>query len=436
MRVSHAVPRPSIQASPEMPNSIKPAANEQHDRIREQAAKVVASGALGRSKSYARLLEFLVECTLEGRAPKEHEIATSVFNRGPDFDPGQDSMVRVYAHHLRQKLDTYYGSAGRDEKVRIVVPKGEYRVALAPLESEQEAEVDSAAGATTTRRVAAWIAATAAIAAAALGFALGGWVASSGDAPTTAERAAASPIWAPLLADDTPTLIVVGDYYIFGELDEVGNVGRLIRNFDINSSKDLDDHIMFDPEADRYIDLNLTYLPRSTAFALRDLLRVLYTSEKPVRIASMSDLAAADLRDNHIVYVGYVSALDKLYGFVFEGSGLSVGETFDEIVVKETSKTYVSGGGLPSSSRNYRDYGLFAEFRGPGGNQMMIVAGTRDAGLMQTASALSQLRQLEKLEETVPESGPSNMPSFEVLYEVSGLDRTNLDAVIVYSGAR
>ncbi|MFO7287028.1 MAG: hypothetical protein C0P79_009255, partial [Gammaproteobacteria bacterium] len=65
--------------------SAKPEANAPQDRIRDEAAKILASGALGRSKSYARLLEFLVECTLEGRTPKEHEIATSVFNRGPDF---------------------------------------------------------------------------------------------------------------------------------------------------------------------------------------------------------------------------------------------------------------------------------------------------------------------------------------------------------------
>lgn len=414
--------------------SAKPEANAPQDRIRDEAAKILASGALGRSKSYARLLEFLVECTLEGRTPKEHEIATSVFNRGPDFDPGQDSMVRVYAHHLRQKLDNYYATAGRGSGSRIVVPKGEYRVALVPNESDEAA--DAAISEADTRRVGWRAAALVAALACVVGVALGWWLAERHNAPTADELVAASEIWAPILDDETPTLIVVGDYYIFGELDEVGNVTRLIRNFSINSRKDLDEYLMFDPDAGNYIDLDLTYLPRSTAFALRDILRVLYTSEKPVHIASMSDLDAEDLRDNHILYVGYISALDKLRNFVFDGSGLAVGETFDEVIVKETGKLYVSGGGLPSASRNYLDYGLFATFPGPAGNQMMIVAGTRDAGVMQTAYAVASLRHVRKLEEAAPETAAGEAPSFEVLYEVSGLDRTNLDATIVYVGER
>ncbi|HEX6995899.1 MAG TPA: hypothetical protein VF339_17335 [Gammaproteobacteria bacterium] len=418
-----------------MPESLQRVPNEQHDKIRDQAAKILASGALGRSRSYARLLEFLVDCTLEGRTPKEHEIATSVFNRGPDFDPGQDSMVRVYAHHLRQKLDNYYSTAGRGEAVRIVVPKGEYRVALATLEAEEAPDEPPASEPSRARR-APWAVAAIAAAAAAIGIGLGWWLAQDRSPPSPVEAVAASDIWSPILADDTPTLIVVGDYYIFGELDEVGNVDRLIRNFSINSSKDLDEYLMFDPNPGRYIDLDLTYLPRSTAFALRDLLRVLYTSDKPVAIASMSELDAADLRENHIIYVGYISALDKLYDFMFDDSGLTVGETFDEVIERKTGKLYVSGGGMPSASRNYRDYGLFATFPGPGGNQFMVVAGTRDAGLMQTAYALGSLRHVRALEEAAPERSGGDPLAFEVLYEVSGLDRTNLDAVIVYAAAR
>src|SRR5690606_4250421 len=191
---------------------------------------------------------------------------------------------------LRQKLENYYATAGNTETVRIVVPKGEYRVALAPIGPAETTDEDAPAGAPARRRVAAWAAAAIAAGAAALGAGLGWWLAQDRSPPSPVQAVAASEVWSPILADDTPTLIVVGDYYIFGELDEVGNVDRLIRNFSINSRKDLDEYLMFDPDAGNYIDLDLTYLPRSTAFALRDILRVLYTSEKPVHIASMSDL--------------------------------------------------------------------------------------------------------------------------------------------------
>src|SRR5688572_2176235 len=108
--------------------------------LREQAAAIVQSGALGRSRSYARLLEFLVECAGNGRTPKELEIAIEVFGRGADFDPSQDSMVRVYAHNLRQKLEHYYASAGRSEARQLVLARGEYRISLAELSEPADAD--------------------------------------------------------------------------------------------------------------------------------------------------------------------------------------------------------------------------------------------------------------------------------------------------------
>ena len=46
-----------------------------------------------------------------------------------------------------------------------------------------------------------------------------------------------SPIWASLLDDDMPVLVVVGDYYIFGELDAHGDVERLVRDFTVTRAR-------------------------------------------------------------------------------------------------------------------------------------------------------------------------------------------------------
>lgn len=415
-----------------------PDATEQRDAIRDQVEKIKASGALGRSRSYVRLLEFLAARTLEGRAPKEHEIATEVFRRGSDFDPSQDAMVRVYAHHLRQKLESYYTGAGKDEVQRISIPKGEYRLAVVEPDAEPGDEGESPAAPRRNRLP--WVAAAAVVLFAA-GLGLGFRLAPSPTAPpagppSAVETVAASLIWRPLLDDSIPTLVVVGDYYIFGELDEVGNLDRLVRDFSINSRGDLESYLMYGPDVtERYVDLDLTYLPRSAAFALRDVLRVLFTADKPVRIAAMSELDASDLRSHHIVYLGYISALDKLHDFVFDSSALTIGETYDELIDRETGKSYVSEAGMPADYRNYRDYGLLTTFPGPAGNQLLIVAGTRDAGLMQTAYAATDPQHVAEIERTAPAMPEgARSPSFELLYEVAGFGRTSLDAVIVHAG--
>ena len=68
-----------------------------------------------------------------------------VFGRGADFDPSQDSMVRVYAHNLRQKLEHYYATAGRNEPRQVVLARGEYRISLA--QSSEPVDADDAAAA-------------------------------------------------------------------------------------------------------------------------------------------------------------------------------------------------------------------------------------------------------------------------------------------------
>lgn len=426
----------------------------ENDVIREHVERIVRSGILGRSRSYAKLLTFLTNCALDGRVPKEHEIATEVFRRPADFDSSEDAVVRVYAHHLRRKLEGYYGGAGRHERQRIALPKGEYRLVILPAEGQTgagladwltpEVEMDSAAEPAVppldrSARRATKLAALFAVFA--LGITLGAVFALLGSAHSfadetrsPAELAAQAPIWRALLDDDVPILVVVGDYYIFGELDDSGNVDRMVRNFSINSPADLDRYLMEQPElAKRYIDLDLTYLPLGTAVALHDLLGVAYTSSKTVDIKSMSQLSAADLTSNHILYVGYISGLDKLLGFVFASSGLSIGETYDQLVDLSSGKVYTSGAGTSPQDRNYRDYGLLSTFEGPGGHQYLIVAGTRDAGLMETAHAASDPSHLEAVDAALPDPADAPEPSFEVLYEVAGFDRTNLDDVIVHA---
>src|SRR5262245_31119217 len=416
------------------------------DILREQAASIVRSGALGRSRSYARLLEFLVECAHSGRTPKELEIAMEVFGRGADFDPSQDSMVRVYAHNLRQKLEHYYATAGRNEPRQLLLARGEYRISLA--ESDEPAEPVEAVAPVAPPQPAAvpdpprsaftrWRLAAGGAVLLVLGIALGaGIMIESEPAAPAAAAVAKSPLWADMLDDDLPILVVVGDYYIYGELDEHGDVTRLVRDFNVGSSAELDELMKNDSTLmSRDMDLDLTYLPTGSAFALLDILRVLYTSSKSVRVVSMSEMNEADLKSSHVIYVGYISALDKLEDFVFASSTLTIGYTYDELRNMDTGELYTSEAGFPEVNHNYRDYAFISTFPGPGGNQIMIVSGTRDAGLMQAAHALADPMFVASMQQQRPDTGKNQPPSFEMLYEVTGYGRTNLDAMLVHTAA-
>lgn len=409
------------------------------DLLREEASHVLGRRALWRSRSYTRLLEYLVECSVEGRAPKEIEVAREVFDKPADFDPAQDSIVRVYAHNLRRKLERYYENEGSARPHRLGIARGEYRLVLtsAAGDDDESMNLGSAPPAAERRpfrtRLAAAVAACSALIGVAVGFAVRHAVDELPPSPYA--ELAASAIWSPFFDDDLPLLVAVGDYYIFGELDERGGVRQLVREFGINSTRDLDELLKSEPHLQaRYVDLDLTYLPRGAASALANVLHVLHESAKPVRVVAASELVAADLKSHHLIYLGYVSGLARLEEIAFASSALMVGVTYDELVDRRSGRTFASQAGTHAYRGRYTDYGMISTFPGPGGNQLLVAAGMRDEGLMQVAQALSTPALLRAIERALPDDSPSGPPAVEMLYEVTGLRRANLDATLVHTG--
>ncbi|UCH75033.1 MAG: tetratricopeptide repeat protein [Rhodospirillales bacterium] len=96
--------------------------------IRAALERVLVTSALKGLPRRAAFLRFVVEETLAGRAGllKGFNIAVAVFGRDQSFDPQSDPVVRLEARQLRNDLAHYYLDAGRDDPVRIDMPKGGY----------------------------------------------------------------------------------------------------------------------------------------------------------------------------------------------------------------------------------------------------------------------------------------------------------------------
>lgn len=396
--------------------------------LERQAALIRASGTLGKPGPVLRLFEFLLQRSLAGSAPKELEIAVAVFGKSASFDVSQDSLVRVYVHKLRRRLEDFY--ARQPNATRLVIRKGQYRLGV---ESTQQApepvilpEPAPVAAASVQRAWRPRVALACAVLLSALAGALATFMLlPKADAELRALRH--STIWAPLLADDLPITLVLGDYYMLGESDGAGQVQRLVREFFINSGGDLLHQLEVNPEhVQRYRDLNLTYLPTASAFALQDLVPVL-AAKQDVRVIMMSDLTGATLKNTHVVYVGYISGLGMLGDAVFAGSRLSPGGSFDELVDAATQATYVSSAVGNGDADRYTDYGYFSSFPGPNHNRIVIVAGTRDPGVTQTAEAVTRVASVAQIARQA-----GNATAFESLFEVHGVAKASLDAKLVF----
>jgi hypothetical protein len=407
----------------------------EEDALRSEVSRIQFSGVLGEAR-LRRMFDYLAEKSLAGHSPKEIAIAMDVFGKGSDFDVSQDALVRVYIHKLRKALDEYYASSGNGAGTELHIPRGEYRLRLSAKVADSTPDVPISA--ITQRERRHRVLRTAALLVAALlvgAFAMWLWAPSS-----DLERVRASPIWASLLKDDRPILIIVGDYYLIGETDDSMGVNRLIREYSVNSKNDLDHYVQEHPElADRYMDVGLRYLPISTAFALRDIMVVLAPQNRRISVSKMSDIEPSSLKSADIVYIGYLSGMGMLQDLIFAGSRFSVGDSYDEVFDKRTRVSYVSEIGSDimdppqptGKEKTYHDYGVFEKVRGPGGNTIIVISGTRDAGVTQTAEVFTSAQKLKDLEQKSDVKLP-----LEALLEVSAVNGVNLNGKLLAQSNR
>lgn len=98
------------------------------EAIRQQLERILASPQFASAPSIGKMLRFVVEHALDGTADrlKEYVLGVEVFGRGGDFDPRQDTIVRVQGRRLRDRLDDYYREQGVSDPVGIDLPKGHY----------------------------------------------------------------------------------------------------------------------------------------------------------------------------------------------------------------------------------------------------------------------------------------------------------------------
>ncbi len=92
------------------------------------ALRIAASKGLCKSNFLPNFLLYICEQHLIGNSQEitEQRIGTKIFHRASNYNPGEDNIVRSYARLLRKRLDEYFEQEGREEPVRLIVPRGGY----------------------------------------------------------------------------------------------------------------------------------------------------------------------------------------------------------------------------------------------------------------------------------------------------------------------
>ncbi len=120
-----------------------PLTNVSAAEIRRLVARASHSETFRRSPQLIRFLEYICDQALEGETAtlSEQQIGERVFKRSPNYNTGDDSIVRAHARLLRKKLDLYFSEEGKGEPILISVPRGSYVPQFFPKDSNSSLEI-------------------------------------------------------------------------------------------------------------------------------------------------------------------------------------------------------------------------------------------------------------------------------------------------------
>lgn len=415
--------------------------------IQRQLEKVLGSEQLAKADTCRKLLSYLVERSLKDEVPKETAIAFDVFGKDPSFNGAEHSIVRVSVRTLRQKLTEYYAGAGRDDEVRFEIPKGGYRLTVARQAAvaapalpaaPADADVPGASMEHTVpfppprSRTVKWLAAaTLAVLAASVSLNLYLWNhnATAGIDPDLA-RVRSSAMWSDVVRSSRPVTVILGDLFMFTQLDAKTGRTLTVRDAEINSSEELRALLASNPQfaterGQRYV----TMIQKAVAISMASVLPIVSRPGRHIEVVARDDITVDEIRNNDIIYVGPLVRLGPLAGHYELRSRYRYNTEGSKITDVSTGKTFLPEGTLGGQ---HLDYALAAKFVGPTGNHIMIfTAGARNAGTLQIVRTLTSPEGLATIEARLRAKTHRTPGSFEALLTVTGFKQTDLTADIV-----
>lgn len=98
------------------------------EEIQQALTRIIHSKYFAHAPKKQKFVQVICDYYLQGRAAElnEYLIGCEVFDKGSAYQPSVDPVVRVGAHDVRKKLESYYQHEGASDPVRLAIPIGTY----------------------------------------------------------------------------------------------------------------------------------------------------------------------------------------------------------------------------------------------------------------------------------------------------------------------
>jgi hypothetical protein len=389
-------------------------------KIEQILEKILQSNEFQGSDNYHKLLKYLTDKSMSGVSPKESTIAFEVFDKDISSESLDSSSVRVYIHNLRQKLDSYYLNEGKNDDIRLKIPKGHYLVKFESASTENKKD-------NSKKLIIANLILLVIIIVSIFLFIFNFDQITKGHV----DQSINSIIWNDYIYDVKPILLVFGDYYLYEDL--ALNRIRYVRDFQINSAEDFEEFVSDHPELSKtYRSTSHTLFGKFVLNCLSDLNSFFISQGKKINITLGSNLQWEDLNRNNVVFVGSFKTLrlfknllnNHHFEYIIHPNTLNFHDTQkDSTYSYQSPKNHTTG--------QVKDYAIFSRFLGPNNNIITIFSSTHDVGHISTVRYFTEAGNLENFETTYLKD-KENDYYFDALFEVLGFSRTGFQPKLLH----
>jgi hypothetical protein len=386
------------------------------------------------SPIYSNLLSYLTQSSLSKKIPKEITIAIDIFGKDSSFNSNKDSTVRHHILVLRDKLDNYYKNEGKEDKFRLVIPKGHYEIQLIASKNEQLKILNR------------------------LILSLKRWevivivillfinlffifrqtninsLSSSPKTPYFVDPQ--DKIWGAFFKNGYPVSIILGDDFWMDEYNPEFRRYRQVRDWKISSENDLSDFLIKYPKGN-LVKSEITGIPFGAADNLVDILHIVYHFQNDVSLSMSSSLSLDKIRDRNIIYIGELKNLRTL-NKIFYKTPIRYQYFPDErlFIVNEKSNvvdTFLRVEAPYEQQNKYNvDYSLLIKMPGFSKENFMFIVGFGYGGRLERTKMLANSALRMKFIEDINKINKSVPEYFIALFEVKSIERTGFSNELKY----
>lgn len=384
--------------------------------------KILESNEFSHSKIYQTYLSYLVEASREGKDLKEAVIAIEVFGKDATFNPAEDTIVRSHTYSLRKKLESYYFHEGKEDKLRLKIPKGHYNTKFVSVSDniyhpKRILNLISRQLYVPIMLVLLFITIITLLYNRSLKNRLLSFQYIEQN----------DPVWKDYLNSSLPILLVVGDHFFFNDYLDKYKQELGIRHPGINSMEDFQQaypNYRVTPSAE-------PYFPYHSIWSLPPILSMLYSMHETPILRKSSDVSPQMLDEYNIIFLGSIKTLYKLK-HTLSKSHFDYEVSPHRIFYKPDDQTdaQIFETSLHSTGPN-EDLILALKLPGPDNNSIFIIASYHSLGAPAIAYYLTLPETRKDLEQRMTDKFHHVPKYFEILFRVTGIDKTAYNTEIL-----